>query len=103
VIPQLARRSLEHARKLIVAVLGLTVLLLGLALIVLPGPAVVVIPVGLAILATEFLWARRLLRRMRTVAERLTSRGRGPEGSPINPSSRDSAPSGACGDDAVRR
>ena len=30
-------------------------------MIVLPGPAVVVIPVGLAILATEFVWARRLL------------------------------------------
>lgn len=36
---------------------------LGVAMIVLPGPAVVVIPAGLAILATEFLWARRAWRR----------------------------------------
>jgi tellurite resistance protein TerC len=50
-------------RKLIVGVIGGTVILLGLALIVLPGPAVVVVPVGLAILATEFAWARRLVRR----------------------------------------
>jgi tellurite resistance protein TerC len=48
-------------RKAAVLVLGGTVLLIGVALIVLPGPAFVVIPTGLAILATEFLWARRLL------------------------------------------
>jgi tellurite resistance protein TerC len=50
-------------RKLIVAVLGGTILLFGLALIVLPGPAIVVVPIGLAILATEFAWARRLVRK----------------------------------------
>jgi putative transmembrane protein PGPGW len=53
------------ARKIIVAVVGGTVLIFGIALIVLPGPAVVVIPAGLAILASEFLWARRLLRPMK--------------------------------------
>ena len=67
-----ATRTHAGARRLVVAVVGFTVLLLGLALIVLPGPAVAVIPIGLAILATEFVWARRLLRRMRTGAERLT-------------------------------
>ena len=45
--------ELPRLRKLIVAVIGVTVLLLGVALIVLPGPAFIVIPVGLAILATE--------------------------------------------------
>jgi tellurite resistance protein TerC len=52
-----------RVRKLVVAVIGSTVILFGLALIVLPGPAVVVVPLGLAILATEFAWARRLIRR----------------------------------------
>ena len=52
------------------AVVGLTVLLIGLAMIVLPGPAVVVIPIGLAILATEFVWARNLLKRIKSEAER---------------------------------
>ena len=47
-------------RKLIVAVIGLTILLIGVAMVVLPGPAFIVIPVGLAILATEFAWARRV-------------------------------------------
>ena len=60
-----ATSSLRFARKVAVAVIGSTVLALGIALIVLPGPAFVVIPLGLAILATEFLWARRLLRRVK--------------------------------------
>ena len=62
--------TLKRARRLIVAVVGFTVLLLGVALIVLPGPAMVVIPIGLAILATEFMWARRLLSRIKSEAER---------------------------------
>ena len=55
----------RQARRLIVLVVGGTVLLLGVAMMVLPGPAVVVIPAGIAILATEFAWARRLLRAVR--------------------------------------
>ena len=37
-------------------------------MIVLPGPAVVVIPAGLAILATEFIWAKNLLGKMKEKA-----------------------------------
>lgn len=47
------------------AVIGGTLLVVGVAMLVLPGPAVVVIPLALAVLATEFAWARRLLRRAR--------------------------------------
>lgn len=61
----LLTNSLRQAKKVIVAVIGLTVLLIGVAMIVLPGPAVVVVPVGLAILGTEFVWAQRLLKRAR--------------------------------------
>lgn len=50
-----------HARRVIVFVVGSTVLLIGIAMIVLPGPAFIVIPLGLAILATEFIWARKWL------------------------------------------
>jgi tellurite resistance protein TerC len=53
------------ARRIAVAVVGGTVLLVGVALIVLPGPAFVVIPVGLAILGLEFAWARRWLRKVK--------------------------------------
>lgn len=52
-------------RQIAVAIAGGAVLLVGIAMIVLPGPAIVVIPMGLAILAIEFVWARRLLKKMR--------------------------------------
>ena len=58
---------MKYLRKLIVAVIGGTVLLIGVALIVLPGPAFIVIPVGLAILATEFAWARRVVVRAKAM------------------------------------
>jgi hypothetical protein len=48
----------------------MTVLLIGIAMIVLPGPAFVVIPVGLAILATEYAWARRWLNFVKDSAEK---------------------------------
>ncbi len=44
-----------------VAIAGAAVLIAGIALIVLPGPAFIVIPAGLAILAIEFAWAKRWL------------------------------------------
>jgi len=61
-------------RRLIILVVGLTVVLIGMALLVLPGPAVIVIPAGLAILATEFIWARKLLNKMKSEAARLGSK-----------------------------
>ena len=56
------------ARRIAVAVVGGTVLAIGVALIVLPGPAFVVIPLGLAILGAEFAWARLWLRRIKARA-----------------------------------
>jgi tellurite resistance protein TerC len=60
--------TLRFVRRIIVAVVGGTVLVIGLAMIVLPGPATVVIPAGLAILATEFVWARKWLNRAKEMA-----------------------------------
>lgn len=62
---QAVRFTYRTARRVAVAVVGSTVLLLGIAMIVAPGPAVVLIPVGLAILGLEFAWARLWLRRLR--------------------------------------
>ena len=58
--------NIRWLRRVIVAVMGFTVLLVGLAMVILPGPAVVVIPLGLAILATEFVWARRVLKKAKS-------------------------------------
>jgi uncharacterized protein (TIGR02611 family) len=57
-------------RKLVYSVIGVTVLLIGIAMIVLPGPAFIVIPIGLAILASEYAWARRIIRRGRVFVGR---------------------------------
>jgi len=57
--------SYQKARRFMRLVIGGTVLLLGMLLLVLPGPAFVVIPLGLAILAGEFVWAKVLLRRVK--------------------------------------
>lgn len=65
--------TVRQARRLVIAVIGSTVLLIGLAMLVLPGPAVIVIPAGLGILATEFIWARNLLK---SVLGRLKNNGR---------------------------
>ena len=54
---------LHHIKKILVLIIGGTVLLIGIILIFLPGPSFIVIPAGLAILAIEFSWARRLLKR----------------------------------------
>ena len=61
-------------RKVVYSVVGLTVLLIGVAMLVLPGPAVIVIPLGLAILASEFAWARRITRRGSVFVGRLRRR-----------------------------
>lgn len=52
---------MKQAKRMIILIFGITVICLGIAMIVLPGPAFIVIPLGLAVLATEFVWARRLL------------------------------------------
>jgi tellurite resistance protein TerC len=68
--PILSRVRLDQVRRVVIAVIGTTVLLFGLALIILPGPAFVVIPIGLAIRASEFAWARRVIRRGRIFVAR---------------------------------
>jgi uncharacterized protein (TIGR02611 family) len=67
---------LRNGRRAVVAVVGLTVLSIGVAMIVLPGPATLVIPLGLGILALEFAWAERMLRRAKEEGQRRLGRRR---------------------------
>jgi tellurite resistance protein TerC len=46
--------AIKHIRKIMITVAGVTVILLGVALLVLPGPGIIIIIIGLAILATEY-------------------------------------------------
>lgn len=56
------RNPYRVLRRAAVAVAGASVLTLGVVMIALPGPAILVVPAGLAILGIEFEWARRWLR-----------------------------------------
>jgi tellurite resistance protein TerC len=64
-IKRVVHLTYKAARRIVVGVVGATVLLIGFVMIVTPGPAIVVIPVGLAILSIEFTWARLWLKRLR--------------------------------------
>jgi tellurite resistance protein TerC len=62
----IARFGLEsrpRLRRFLIGAIGFSVVLIGLVMIVLPGPAIIIIPLGLTILASEFAWARRVWRR----------------------------------------
>ncbi len=61
-------------KKFSIAIMGGTVFLIGLAMLVLPGPGLPIIAAGLAILATEFLWAKRALRKTQGAVARARRR-----------------------------
>ena len=65
-------KTQKQAKRLIIIVVGFTVLLLGVTMILLPGPAFIMIPLGLGILATEFVWARTLLNKFKEKLGRIT-------------------------------
>ena len=59
------------AKRIAIGIVGGSVLVVGILMIVLPGPAFIVIPVGLGILSLEFAWARIWLKRARAKAEEM--------------------------------
>ena len=67
----------RRIRKIFVAIAGVTLLLVGAALLFLPGPGTVVIAVGLGLLATQFVWAKRLLKRIEKEARDAVNAARG--------------------------
>ena len=68
---------IDQAKKLVIGVIGFTVLFIGIAMLVLPGPAIIFIPAGLAILATQFVWARNLLKRVKGMIKKKKEEGTG--------------------------
>ncbi len=58
---------LKKTKQVVVFVIGMTVLLFGITLIILPGQAIIVIPLGLLILASEFVWAKKVIEKMKKV------------------------------------
>ncbi len=71
--PKKPHARFAAALRLVRIVLGFSVLALGIVMVIAPGPATLVIPLGLAILATEYAWARRYLARFKEGGEKLGS------------------------------
>ena len=61
-------KTVQQAKRLIRIVVGFTILLGGIIMLVTPGPGLATIVGGLAILATEFVWARKLMKRFKQEA-----------------------------------
>lgn len=64
-------KTMQSTKRLLRIVLGFTLLVIGLAMLVLPGPGSLTIGFGLVILAAEFIWARHLLNRLKEHAIKL--------------------------------
>ena len=67
-------KSLKQIKRIFIGVIGTTILIIGIAMIILPGPAFIVIPLGLSILATEFLWARKIMDKFRDKLKQLNKK-----------------------------
>jgi hypothetical protein len=102
-------QDVPHIKRIVVTVLGGAVLVFGVALIFLPGQVVVILA-GLAILGTEYAWARHLLRKGRKLAsqalsqtQRMVARRGGPAEKPFAPGEPEpagAAPSAAAAENA---
>jgi uncharacterized protein (TIGR02611 family) len=58
-------RTVEQVRRVFLVIAGFTLLLAGVVMLVTPGPGMLVIFLGLGLLAAEFVWARRLMERIK--------------------------------------
>ena len=62
----------KQIRKLVIFLIGISIVLIGCVLFFTPGPAIIVIPIGLAILATEFIWAKKLFKKFKETTSSIT-------------------------------
>ncbi len=67
-------KNLKSVKRTIKIVVGFTILLLGITLLVLPGPGIPIIIFGLIILAAEYIWARKLLEKVKSGLNKLKIR-----------------------------
>lgn len=70
---EFAKMTYKTLRRLLILLIGGTMVLIGLVMFFTPGPGVLVILVGLALLATEFIWARILLRKFKEKAQSVST------------------------------
>jgi len=70
----LHQRQHPVLRKVVVGVIGFILIAIGTALLVLPGPGIVVILAGIAVLSLEFPWARALFERIKAAGDAMLRR-----------------------------
>jgi tellurite resistance protein TerC len=75
-LSKLSKLTLHQVRRLIILVIGGTIVLLGLVLLITPGPALLVIPIGLAILGREFVWAKKMCDKLQETGNDLVEKVR---------------------------
>jgi tellurite resistance protein TerC len=68
-LDRLAVLTYKQAKRVVILIVGSTILIVGVIMIFLPGPAILVIPLGLTLLAAEYAWARLWLRKFRKMAD----------------------------------
>ena len=66
--------TLDRAKRLVRIVAGFTLLAAGILMLALPGPGLVTIAIGLALLGAEYIWAKRLLERIKAGAAHVKGR-----------------------------
>lgn len=64
-------QTIRHARRLVTLLVGLTLLLCGVVMLITPGPGLLLILAALSVLAIEFVWAQRLLRKIKAKGHEL--------------------------------
>jgi uncharacterized protein (TIGR02611 family) len=82
-------RTVEQVRRIFRVVAGFTLLLAGVVMLVTPGPGWVVILLGLGLLAAEFVWARRLMDRIKHEGTRIKDTVLGRPDPPKSPKAED--------------
>lgn len=75
-LEELVLLSYREARRVVILVVGVTVVLLGIVMLALPFPGILTIMLGLTILVIEFAWARDWLKRVRNMADLVQDRVR---------------------------
>lgn len=71
--PHYVIQSYQQAKRIIIIVIGFTILLIGILMLPLPGPGLPLIIGGLAVLAVELIWAKKLLFRFKKTATHIKS------------------------------
>jgi uncharacterized protein (TIGR02611 family) len=85
--------TVEQVRRIFRIVAGFTLLLAGVVMLVTPGPGWLVILLGLGLLAAEFVWARRLMDRIKRQGGRLRDAVMRPEKDQARPGGDEGGPS----------